>query len=138
MDAENGQAAPDYSTITVALPAGAEASAIARQFVADNRDHLSLDMVEDAQLLVSEIVSNAVRYGRPQITLAMRISPPGVGIVVTDEGVALPTLPGHPPDASQPSGRGLLILDAIASSWGITPHESHPGKAVWFELAPGE
>lgn len=119
------------------LPAGTDAVRVARQFVADNSDHLSADLIEDAQLLASEIVSNAVRYGRPDITLRVRLHPPGIGIAVIDAGADLPVLPRERPASSEPSGRGLLIVDALASAWGVTPTELPPGKAVWFDIAQG-
>lgn len=121
---------------TIALPANAEAAGIARRFVGDNSDHIREDLVEDAQLLVSEIVSNAVRHGRPDVTLRVRLHPPGIGITVADKGADLPTLPTQPPDGTQSSGRGLLIVDALASAWGVTPNQPPPGKAVWFDLEP--
>jgi hypothetical protein len=49
------------ATAVISLPSDASAAAIARQFVEDNRDHIRADLVEDAQLLVSEVVTNALR-----------------------------------------------------------------------------
>jgi anti-sigma regulatory factor (Ser/Thr protein kinase) len=109
---------------------------IARDFVDDHRDSLSPALIADAQLLVSEIVTNAVLHGRPDITLAMRLEPPGLGVVVTDSGDALPQVPSEAPDPGQASGRGLLIVAAIASAWGVSPADPPPGKAVWFDLHP--
>lgn len=124
-------------TVTTPLPADATAAAIARQFVDDNRDHIRADLIGDAQLLVSEIVTNAVRHGRPDITLVVRVEPPAIGIAVHDHGDSLPTSTPSPPPVSQPSGRGLVIVDAIASAWGVTPDAgSGPGKVVWFEIEP--
>lgn len=71
-------------TVTISLPPDPTAAAIARQFVADNRDHIQPALIEDAQLLVSEIVTNAVRHGRPDITLTVRIDPPSIGVAVGD------------------------------------------------------
>ncbi|MDP9116801.1 MAG: ATP-binding protein [Actinomycetota bacterium] len=122
--------------VTVSLPASAEAPKLAREFVHTHRDGLTAEIIADAQLLVSEVVTNAVRHGRPDITLAMRLTPPGLAIVVADTGAALPVVPEAPPGLARPSGRGLLILDAVATAWGVTPSASRPGKAVWFELQP--
>jgi anti-sigma regulatory factor (Ser/Thr protein kinase) len=123
-------------TATVALAADAEAAAVARDFVFDNRDHLRPEVIEDAQLLVSEIVTNAVKYGRTDITLSVRLDSPGIGIVVRDAGEQVPVLPKSPPDPDARGGRGLLIVDAIASAWGVTPNDSTPGKSVWFDVRP--
>jgi anti-sigma regulatory factor (Ser/Thr protein kinase) len=129
---------PDSDEIfaTIELPHDARAAGIAREFVQENSDHLPPDMIEDAQLLVSEIVANAVRHGRPDITLRVRVHPPGIGIAVIDTGEAVPTMPDEPPPPTQPSGRGLLIVDALASAWGVAPSEPPPGKVVWFDLSP--
>jgi anti-sigma regulatory factor (Ser/Thr protein kinase) len=126
----------DDLVATIALPDDAEAAKIARRFVIEHSDHLRKDLIDDAQLLVSEIVSNAVRHGRPDITLQVRLHPPGIGVVVEDAGPGLPRLPTAPPDPIQPSGRGLLIVDALASAWGVSLNEPPPGKAVWFDLEP--
>jgi anti-sigma regulatory factor (Ser/Thr protein kinase) len=121
-------------TTTVELPYGADAAAIARRFVADHADHLDPDLIEDARLLVSEIVTNAVRYGQPEITLMVHLTPPTIGVAVADEGDARPTRPGAPPPPTQPSGRGLLLVDALASVWGVSDNPVSAGKTVWFTL----
>ena len=132
-----GTADASAFTVTTLLPTDASAAALARQFVEDNRDHIRADLIADAQLLVSEIVTNAVRYGRPDITLRVSVDPPAIGIAVRDHGEILPASPDGPPPPTQPSGRGLLIVDAIASAWGVTPNpDSVPGKVVWFEIEP--
>lgn len=123
-------------SVTIDLPSTAEAASIARQFVESNRDHLRSDLIDDAKLLVSEIVTNAVLYGQPGITLALRVDPPCLGVIIVDEGPNQPQLPEHSPGPENTSGRGLLIVDALASSWGVIPATPPPGKAVWFSLIP--
>ena len=131
-------AGPPYAA-TISLPSDASAAAIARRFVEDNRDHLRPELIEDTQLLVSEIVTNAVLHGRPDITLKVRIDPPGIGIAVSDFGEDLPKRTPDLPAADQPSGRGLLIVDALSSAWGIEANPGAlPGKIVWFEIGPGD
>ena len=138
-DSDNSlSAGPPYSA-TISLPPDASAAAIARRFVEDNRDHLRPELIEDTQLLVSEIVTNAVLHGRPDITLKVRIDPPGIGIAVSDFGEDLPKRTPDLPPADQPSGRGLLIVDALSSAWGIEANRNAlPGKIVWFEIGPGD
>lgn len=120
--------------VTIDLPSTADAAGIARRFVDDNHVHLAPDVVDDAKLLVSEIVTNAVLHGQPPVTLALRVDPPGLGVMVVDAGGAQPDASPARPDPSQQSGRGLLIVAALASAWGISPTSPPPGKAVWFEL----
>lgn len=115
-----------------------EAAAIARRFVRDNRDHLEPDIVANAELLVSEIVTNAFQHGAGEITLQLCLEPPGIGVAVTDTSDRLPVVSATPPPPEQSSGRGLLIVDAVASNWGVTPRQPPPGKAVWFDVRPAE
>jgi anti-sigma regulatory factor (Ser/Thr protein kinase) len=136
MDASSNADRDHDLVATLELPHDTRAAGIARRFVEENSDHLPSELVEDAQLLVSEIVGNAVRYGRPDITLRVRLHPPGIGVEVIDTGGALPQVPGEPPPPTQPSGRGLLIVDALATAWGVSPNEPPPGKVVWFDLHP--
>lgn len=113
-----------------------DAAATARRFVRDNRDHLDPSVIADAELLVSEIVTNAVRHGAGQVRLRLRLDPPGIGIAIADAGAQMPTPRETPPSPDLPSGRGLLIVDALSSDWGVEPHDPPPGKTVWFDLRP--
>jgi anti-sigma regulatory factor (Ser/Thr protein kinase) len=86
------------TTVMISLPFNANAATIARQFVVDNQDHIRADLIEDAQVLVSEIVTNAVLHGRPQITLLLSVDQPSIGVAVADLGDELPAKPhGAPP-----------------------------------------
>jgi anti-sigma regulatory factor (Ser/Thr protein kinase) len=124
---------PKIDDIVLNLPYQASAPALARQFVAEHAAELPVTVRDDAELLVSELVTNALRYGRPNIALRLRLDPPGIGVSVEDSGdVDVAMNPRVDPGAT--SGRGLLIVDAVASKWGVDPCEPPPGKTVWFEL----
>lgn len=123
-----------YNT-TIELPDDLHAPRLARRFVAKHSDSLPADLVADAELLVSELVTNAVRHGRPAITLRVALRPPGIGVAVDDEGAERPQITQPAPPTSQPGGRGLLIMQAVARASGVAPHpDGLPGKTVWFEL----
>lgn len=124
----------DAREVVVSLPRHVDAPAMARDYLSRYATYLPPDVLDDARLLVSELVGNAVRYGQDEITLRFRPHPPGIGVEVTDNGEAMPTLPDGRPDPTTPSGRGLLIVAALASRWGIAPIESGRGKTVWFDL----
>jgi anti-sigma regulatory factor (Ser/Thr protein kinase) len=119
---------------TIPLPADADAPRIAREFVTANGTDLPPEIVDDALVLVSELVTNAVQHGRPDITIQVVVDPPGIGVAVDDEGEHVPEVAGRRPADTATSGRGLLIVDSIASEWGVEPHGQEPGKTVWFEL----
>jgi anti-sigma regulatory factor (Ser/Thr protein kinase) len=125
--------------IVLELTSDLDAPATARRFVTQHARHLPIDLVRDAELLVSEIVTNAIRYGRPAVTLQLRLEPPGIGVAVHDFG-DIDEMPigddAKIPDAGQPGGRGLLIVRAVATDWGVVPSDPGPGKTVWFELRP--
>lgn len=120
--------------VVLNLPRDVDSPALARAYVSQYASWLPADVLEDARLLVSELVGNAVRHGRAEITLRLRPHPPGIGVEVTDLGDDLPTLPDGRPDPSVPHGRGLLIVAALASRWGIEKGEPGRGKTVWFDL----
>ncbi|WP_018501167.1 ATP-binding protein [Parafrankia discariae] len=83
-----------------------------------------------AELLVSELVTNAVKYGRPPVWLLVELRPGLVHASVSDTSTTLPQRRDADPDAE--GGRGLLVLDALAGSWGAVSVES--GKYLWFDL----
>ncbi len=83
-----------------------------------------------AELLVSELVTNAVKYGRPPVWLLVELRPGLVHASVTDTSTTLPQRREADPDAE--GGRGLLVLDALAGSWGAVSVGS--GKYLWFDL----
>jgi anti-sigma regulatory factor (Ser/Thr protein kinase) len=124
----------DAREVVLTLPRDVDAPAMAREYVSNFASWLPAAMLDDARLLVSELVGNAVRYGRDEITLRLRRHPPGIGVAVTDRGDDMPTLPDGRPDPTAPSGRGLLIVATLASHWGIEPAEGGRGKTVWFDL----
>ncbi len=116
------------------LPRSAEAPAQARSTVTRwLMDALDPVCVEDVKLLVSELVTNAVRHprGAGRIVLELAIAAGHVRVEVSDPGSGFtkPKVDAPPPDA--PGGRGLLIVDRVASRWGVTPGRH---TRVWFEL----
>jgi anti-sigma regulatory factor (Ser/Thr protein kinase) len=124
----------DDDDSSIPLPADAHAPGIARAFVERHSGDLPAELIDDAMVLVSELVSNAVLHGQPDIRLQVRVRSPGIGVAVSDKGGDLP--PEHParPSPNATSGRGLAIVDTLASEWGVLASTPPPGKVVWFEL----
>ena len=127
----------DRPGVVLQLNKDLDAPATARRFVADEASRLPANVVSDAELLVSELVTNAVVHGRSAITLRVNVDPPGIGIAVHDRGEDTIEVPPDPPDPGTPGGRGLQIVRALATAWGVTPSDPPPGKTVWFRLEPG-
>lgn len=115
------------------LPAQDLSPAVARRAVRGALTEAGLEvMLDDAVLLVSELVTNAVVHAGTQIELRLDIGPGSVRVEVIDyRPGALPALLGEPDDDRE-TGRGMVLLDAIAKEWG-TRHFAG-GKAVWFKL----
>jgi len=111
------------------------APAAARRFVdAPLRDLLGRTgrpTAEDVVLVVSELVTNAVRASAEVIGLSLRVDEKRVEVEISDDAAGWPT----PREAGweDPDGRGLAIVDELADSWDAT--ELHPGKRItvtWF------
>lgn len=91
------------------------------------------EVVEDAALLVSELVTNSVRHGDldPGDTIGLRAgtTPRGLRVEISDPGSGF-----DPAGVPAPNGRGgwgLWLMDRIATRWGVSRED---GVRVWFEL----
>ncbi|WP_298990581.1 ATP-binding protein [uncultured Pseudokineococcus sp.] len=96
------------------------------------------DVADVAELLVSELVTNALVHGGGAASMAVVVAPGGVRVEVADD------LPDElepvvrPASASATGGRGLALVEALATAWGV--RRAPGGKVVWFHLdaRPGE
>jgi anti-sigma regulatory factor (Ser/Thr protein kinase) len=80
-----------------------------------------------AQLVASELVTNAVVHAGTAIDLTLRLLGSTLHIAVRDGGTGRPHVADV--DESAESGRGLMLVDALASSWGTFFPDA--GKVVW-------
>ena len=101
-------------------------------------DQLADALRPDLELLVSELITNAIRHAglgpTDPIHVRIRVDPARVRAEVRDQGRGLPRRirrPVDPPTTGSSSGYGLYLLDRIASRWGA--RRDH-GTTVWFEL----
>ncbi|MDX8054013.1 ATP-binding protein [Lentzea sp. BCCO 10_0798] len=118
--------------VRVTLTAEGGSCARARQVVREAAAswELSEDLSDDAQLVVTELVSNGIDHGEGPITLTVSRKAGGMLVEVRDESPKLPQL--RPVDPSSPRGRGMQLVQALSVSWGTTPERG--GKVVWAQL----
>ena len=88
------------------------------------------DLVDLVVLLADEVVTNAVVHGAGPIDLAVDANEERVKVMVGDRSEIRP-LPRRALRYAE-DGRGLSIVEAIASRWGVSVTEV--GKSVWFEI----
>ncbi len=115
------------------LPDSADAVQLTRSWLASDVG-LPPDLAEDAILLTSELVSNAVRHGRPEVEVSVHVTPPSVHVAVADRADSRPLFPDEPHGMTNRSGGGLYLVASMATGWGFQHHYPGPGKTVWFTL----
>ena len=107
-----------------------DSAAQARRALSDVADHLTPRRLEDARLLVSELVTNAVKYGSGPVELHVETGDDlRSRFTISDAGG------GDTPAVREAGGRlaggyGLHLVDRIADDWGV----KHASMHVWFDL----
>lgn len=101
----------------------------ARRFLHSVLVDADAELVATAELLISELVTNAVIHASssPRIDIHLDVETVRVSVFDNDPEIPRPRDPGP-----EPGGRGLLLVDRMATTWGADPAED--GKVVWFEL----
>jgi anti-sigma regulatory factor (Ser/Thr protein kinase) len=84
-------------------------------------------------LLTDELVTNAIVHAHTKSYLFIRALRDLVRVEVTDPDDRLPSMGS--PDTEDLGGRGLVIVNGLASAWGVE-RTTEGGKTVWFELSP--
>jgi two-component sensor histidine kinase len=91
-------------------------------------------LVEDVVLVANELVTNAVLHAAGPVEVAAWCAPDGAWRVeVADESPVVPSVQEDVPPL-QPSGRGLRIVQALGTSWGVV--RTGNGKRCWVEVRP--
>jgi anti-sigma regulatory factor (Ser/Thr protein kinase) len=105
----------------------------ARRFLRGWLSAWNLEALDDeAQLLLSEIVTNALVHADSDVDLRIRRYPDYLRVEVRDSDPHPAINVGSPGEDQAEGGRGMMIVSALASTWGNSP--SGRGKTVWFEL----
>jgi anti-sigma regulatory factor (Ser/Thr protein kinase) len=104
----------------------------ARHFVQGALSDAPAERREVIAVMVSELATNALRHAETSFSVRVEQTLGTVRIEVSDGG------DGHPavrsPEPSEPSGRGLRIVESLSDAWGVTAAQD-AGKTVWFTLA---
>jgi hypothetical protein len=115
----------------VSLPVALSSAGLARGFVQDCwcTEHDSADLVQ-AQLIVTELVTNAVRHGGPPIELQIEcLTTGGVLLSVSDGSLEPPAAQESGPDRW--GGRGVQLVDLLSAEWGV--HQDHHFQHSHFQ-----
>ena len=120
----------DRVDLEMELPRAETAAVAARRALRRSyAGRIDRDLLDDAELLVSELASNALRHGRGDITLRACLDDDRLLVEVIDEGSGFERALRRK-DFGQVGGWGLDIVDDVASRWGVHEGTTH----VWFEL----
>ncbi len=113
------------------LPAHPASARLARRLVKEVlREAVADEVLDTAQLLVSEIVTNAVVHARSDIGLTVSLVRDFVRVEVADHSPHLPVVRQR--EQGTATGHGLDVVAALAADFGVVAHAA--GKAVWFTL----
>ncbi len=117
----------------LSLPNSLLASLLAREAVRDVCEEWRLPAVaDDASLVVSELVENAVRHAASESVLRIELRAAVLSLAVHDDDPEPPAHTATRPDV--PGHRGLKLIDRMCPAWGSVPSPSG-GKIVWAVLA---
>jgi anti-sigma regulatory factor (Ser/Thr protein kinase) len=122
------------SELSVRFARGPTAAAAARNALAALERRLDGSVLDDIRLLVSELITNAIRHADAppggQVGLDVSISGPKVRVEVADPGAGFNPAP-RADEMTKPGGWGLYLVDRIADRWGVVRNRFN---RVWFEV----
>jgi DNA-binding NarL/FixJ family response regulator len=125
-----GRRRPEAAVI--ALAADPASVSHARRFLRHTLREWNLDgLLDDAQIVVSELVTNAVTHTQSAPELRLSLNGSTVRVEVRDDGTGTPE--PQPPTEDGEHGRGMHLVAALAAAWGMELPQDD-GKVVWAEL----
>jgi anti-sigma regulatory factor (Ser/Thr protein kinase) len=118
-------------TVTFDIPRDPAAPGAARRAIDGLTDRMAPDVVPDVKLLVSELITNSVKYGgHGAVTLKVEAEDPRkLRIEVIDQGVGFVPVARDRP-ATDVGGWGLHLVRTLSDRWGVYEGSTH----VWFEI----
>lgn len=103
----------------------------ARRFVTRAIEGAAPEVIESVVLMASELASNCIRHTNSQFEVTVTRTGSEIRVAATDQGGGEPAV--RHPGPSDPSGRGLQIVDLLAADWGVERLPKR-GKTVWFTV----
>ena len=130
-----GEIAKDLQRVCLEVGDRPDAVRAGRQFVTDQISAVgaTADLASDCALIAAELLANALQHGAPPVQVCVSADTTAIRVEVEDGSSRLPMRLS--PSTTNMTGRGLALVDALASRWGV---ERLPdgGKTVWCELLP--
>jgi anti-sigma regulatory factor (Ser/Thr protein kinase) len=118
------------ATVSVELPRDRRAPFLARRALDDLEGNLDSAVLPDVRLLVSELITNSVKYGgEGPVRLEVQASDESVRAEIIDQGVGF-TPKVRDDDLDRVGGWGLHLTEHLTSRWGTYEGSTH----VWFEI----
>jgi anti-sigma regulatory factor (Ser/Thr protein kinase) len=119
----------DEAAAVLKLPALPVSVGRARRYVSSRLAEIGVDAAtDDAALVTSELVTNAVVHAGTEITIRVEPLDDGARVEVGDRDATLPA--ARVPEIGHGTGRGLFLVEHFCDEWGVESTES--GKIVWF------
>lgn len=117
--------------VDVAIPRDLHAPRSARRAVEQFAEQLDPSLVPDVRLLVSELITNSVKYGgEGELLLQLRSEHDGhIRVEVVDQGSGFVPVARNRP-ATEAGGWGLHLVETLTDRWGVHEGSTH----VWFEI----
>ena len=122
----------ESTSVTLRLPARPTTPAAVRHTLMSACHDLPSDVLSDASLLASELVTNAVRHAGSVITVVIECDSGSVAVAVGDHSAEPPAV--QPDRPEEPGGYGLRLVDRLSSAWGWRPAADGEGKTTWFRI----
>ena len=125
-------AAEAHPRAEIALPALVSSPRRARRFVREELEPRGVptEVIDSAELVATELVTNSVMHARSEVIMTVECASHMVRLRVDDHSPVRPVVRNAAPDSA--TGRGLFIVEQLASRWGVDLHRD--GKTVWVEL----
>lgn len=125
----------EESPYAFTVPPLDKAVPVARNRVVERAQRLGLptdeSLIQDLKLLTTEVVTNSITHTKASCVVCVRWTGERLRVEVTDVDPTL--LSPSSAEITDESGRGLFLVDSLATAWGTEPCPG--GKITWFELA---